>query len=391
MQSRTVRLTSGAVALIALVAAAIFIVRSEKQLATLRAGVRAFDLGAREAGDALSDLRAAQQAYVAFGQGAAFWMPKVADTADAAGKAIGSLQQSATSAGAKASLDEAASSLAAFAEVDKRARDYLNADQPLMAGDVIFTEGGQSAATAARQVEAARLAERQAVDSSEGFVRKQQAMAGAIGAGLAALMVLLLIPRGKRSTDVPASPSLSLQSVARTPEPAASLPSRAVSPVLQAAARLCTDFGRLRDLKELTRLLERAADCMDAEGIVVWLGSTTGADLQPVLTHGYSEQKRARMPNVPRSADNASATAYRTGELQIVLSRPGVSTGALVAPILSPDGCVGALSAEIRDGGEGSESVHALATIVAAQLATVLATTSAAAEAQPRATGTDDL
>jgi hypothetical protein len=144
-------------------------------------------------------------------------------------------------------------------------------------------------------------------------------------------------------------------------------------------------------LEDLTMLLERAAEVMDASGLVVWLGGTTGGDLQPVLTHGYSEQMRARMPNVPRSGDNAAAAAYRTGQLQIVMSRPGVSSGAIVAPILAPDGCVGALSAEIRHGGEASESVQALAAIFASQLAPVLATApapshTAAEAAAPRAT-----
>src|ERR1051325_12248561 len=54
----------------------------------------------------------------------------------------------------------------------------------------------------------------------------------------------------------------------------------------------------------------------------------------------------------------AAAAAYRTGEMQIVSSRPGFR-GAVVAPILRADGCVGALSAEIQDGGEISEGVQA--------------------------------
>ena len=104
-------------------------------------------------------------------------------------------------------------------------------------------------------------------------------------------------------------------------------------------------------------------------------GSATreGADLQPVLTHGYSDETRARLPNVPRAANNAAAAAYRSGDVQIVLSRPGGAEGAIVAPILGAQGCFGALSAEIRGGGEASESVQALAVIVAAQLAGVLA------------------
>jgi GAF domain-containing protein len=74
---------------------------------------------------------------------------------------------------------------------------------------------------------------------------------------------------------------------------------------------------------------------------------------------------------VSRSADNAAAKAYRSGTLQIVLRRPG-STGAVVAPIMSGEGCVGALSAEIRHGAETSEAVQALAEIAAAHLAGVL-------------------
>jgi GAF domain-containing protein len=55
-----------------------------------------------------------------------------------------------------------------------------------------------------------------------------------------------------------------------------------------------------------------------------------------------------------------------------------------VAPILTADGCIGALSAEIRSGGETSQSVQALASIFAAQLAGVLATAPAEVQ-EPRA------
>jgi hypothetical protein len=126
---------------------------------------------------------------------------------------------------------------------------------------------------------------------------------------------------------------------------------------------------------------------MDAAGLIVWMGNTSGVDLQPMMAHGYAPSMLARMPSVPRSADNAAAAAYRTGTLQIVLSHPGSQNGAIVAPILAADGCVGALSAEIRGGGEGAETVQALAAIVAAHLAGIVAATPAvpAAEAEQRA------
>ncbi len=143
--------------------------------------------------------------------------------------------------------------------------------------------------------------------------------------------------------------------------------------MFKAVAELATEFGRVRDLDELRQILGRAADVMDASGLIVWIGSTSGGDLRPALAHGYSADTIARIPPVARSADNAAACAYRTGALQIVLSRPGGRSGAVAAPILSPDGCIGALSAELRGGGETFDGIQALASICAAHLAGVLA------------------
>jgi GAF domain-containing protein len=103
------------------------------------------------------------------------------------------------------------------------------------------------------------------------------------------------------------------------------------------------------------------------------MGSPSGGDLRPAVAHGYAPQALAKMPAVPRSGNNAAAAAYRTGALQIVLARPGTASGALVAPLLTPDGCIGALSAEIKGRGETSDATQALAVLFAAQLASVLA------------------
>ena len=84
------------------------------------------------------------------------------------------------------------------------------------------------------------------------------------------------------------------------------------------------------------------------------------------------------------TADNAAAAAYRTGALQIVLSRPGGAPGAIVAPMLAPEGCIGSFSAEIGSGSEGSETVQAVAAIFASHLAGIFAAAAADA-AQPRA------
>jgi hypothetical protein len=419
MRSRAARLTFCAVAWTALAAAGLFLVQAETRISQRREAFRAFDQHAREATDTLADMRAAQHAYVAAGQGVAFWMPKVAALLEDAARDVDRLRASAASAEAGASLIEAAANVTEFGNVDRRARDYLQSGQTLMAGDVVFTEGGETAALAARQVESARLAERRALDASEAALRRQQAIVLGAAAGLGALVMAMLAFTTPAKARAEATASAAVSGTEASPEPRGDLvlrdagpglktptkttgdlalhdgtiPSvpatprrdlpRGSVPLLKAAADLCTELSRVNDAGELQRLLARAADIMDASGLVVWIGSTAGADLRPALAHGYPDHVLARMQTVPRSADNAAAAAYRTGALQIVLKRPG-SNGAVVAPLLSPEGCVGAFSAEILSGSETADSVQALAAIFAAQLAFVLAG-SASATATPAA------
>src|ERR1700694_3035425 len=86
-----------------------------------------------------------------------------------------------------------------------------------MAADVIFTEGGETAATAARQVETARLAEHQAFDVVEASLRKNEAFAVGGAAGVAVLVVLLLTPMARTSAAETAATGLSIASTAPTP------------------------------------------------------------------------------------------------------------------------------------------------------------------------------
>ncbi len=398
----------GAATLVAVGAAAFFLFQTEQQITTQRSTLRAFDLRAREATTVLADLRVAQQAYVAEGQGVDFWMPKVASLHESMTGTLAALRQSPVSGEASRALDEAVATVAEFGNIDRRTRDYITGDEKLMAADVIFTEGGEAVANAARQIETARLAEHQAADLAEAALRKKEALAAGAAASFAVLVVFLLMPRPRVEVEEPVTTGLSISptraaaSVPTTAVPAKAPKAAPAAPraqaletsvatrhaiALKAAASLATDFGRVRDAEEMTRLLGRAATLMDASGVVIWLGTTTGTELAPMLAHGYGAQALSRMPRVPRSADNAAAAAYRTGQMQIVLARPGGNPGALVAPILAADGCIGALSAEIQGGGEASESVQALSTIVAAHLATMLADSRPAAEstvAEPR-------
>jgi hypothetical protein len=377
MQARSATLILGAICWIAIGTAGLFLFSSEKLLTTRRAQIRAFDQRARDAARALSDLRSAQQAYVAAGQGGEFWVPKVAGLATEASDAVEALR--ALDVGAEPLLlaSGATAAIADFRAADVRAREYLQAGQTLMASDVVFAEGGEAATLAARQIDAARAAAERELAAAEAATRRRQAYVLSAAAAIASLVVAWIVAGASRRERRDRSRTvLDLSSVPVTAPPVAAkddaAPRHAV-PGLKAAAALCTELGRVNDPKDLEALLGRIADMMDASGLVVWIGNTAGADLQAVLAHGYSPQALARMPAVPRTADNAAAAAYRSGALQIVLARPGVSSGALVAPMLSPEGCVGALTAEIRGGGETSDTVQALAALVAAQLTSVLA------------------
>ena len=401
--SRAARLTLSATAWIALGAAAFFVVTTEQKVADRRSALRTFDRQAREAAVALADARAGQQAYVAAGQSSGYWIPKVATIVQEAGTTVDTLRGTAVSAAASQALIDAASAVTEFGNVDKRVREYLKADESLMASDVVFSEGTVAASRAAVQVEAARLAERQAFDADEATLRRLEAYAIGGAAGLSGLILAILgFARGSKATsaapvraetEAPATrdelplrePAGSLGRITtqppppRPPAPVPASPAPAPSVLaLKAAADLCTEFGRIHDLAELKALLGRAARLMDANGLVVWLGSAAGVDLQPVLAHGYSDQVLSLMRPVPRSADNAAAAAYRSGAMQTVTSRPGSTLGAIVAPLLSADGCIGALTAEVKDGSEKSEQVQALASIFAAQLAGILGASAAA-------------
>ena len=57
-----------------------------------------------------------------------------------------------------------------------------------------------------------------------------------------------------------------------------------------------------------------------------------------------------------------------------------LETGAIVVPLQKPKGCAGVLALELRSGGERRDSVCAVATILAAQLSTLVACPAAADE-----------
>lgn len=369
----------------ALGAAAYFTVHTQQQVDQRRASLRLFESSARDAADALDDAQAGQQAYVGAGQDPQEWHAKVSAFLQTASTSIDTLRASALTTAAGPALLEASTALTQLRSIDTRALDQVNVGDVEAAASTIFSAAADAVGDAVSNVDTALGAEQQAAADFEARQRRIMInVAGGATSFSALALLLLALARPKEqdassaSADEQTDTSLSgLSHLAPTsPAPAAS--SGVDTSALDALATICTNFGRVRQADDLKGLLEEAASLMHARGVIVWLGSAAGADLRPVLAHGYSEATLAHIPVLPRSADNAAAHAYRDGAVQIVRSRPGGSQGAIVAPLLTADGCIGALTAEIRDGEETREQTRALAVILASQLAGVLA---AAAEA----------
>jgi CHASE3 domain sensor protein len=371
-------LTLSALAVAVLSSAAVFVLNTEQIITHRRAEARRYEERVRAVDRALSEVRAGQQAYVAAGQNADVWVPKVAALVAEAAREADELRSLAATGDARASLMEASAALVELGNVDRRAVGYLKNGQQVMAADIVYSDGGQIVTLAANLVDASRALEQQGADVAEREGRRQQGYAvGSAGlVGAATLLILGLAGAGHRRQEaqpVPAPAPIEEEEFARVIQNDIQndIP-RHSAPTLKAAAEICTELGCVNDQADLVTLLGRAAGLMDASGIIIWLGGPDGGDLRPALAHGYSSQALARMPAVPRSAGNAAAKAYRSGALQIVLARPGASDGALVSPLLTPEGCIGALSAEIIGRGETSDTTQALASLFAAQLASVL-------------------
>jgi hypothetical protein len=140
---------------------------------------------------------------------------------------------------------------------------------------------------------------------------------------------------------------------------------------LLAAADLCTALSQVSEVRAAAPLLERAARILDAVGLIVWVGNPQATELTPALAHGYSDKVLAQLPKVKRDDDHATAAAFRSAQASIVNGNH-LTSGALVVPLMTPGACAGVLAIELRHDTVRSESVRAMATIFAAQLARLI-------------------
>lgn len=375
------------------------------RIAEARRAARAFDARAWALALSLADLRAAQQAYVAAGQDAAYWMADAADRIAGVTAGLSDLTAAATRPATRDALAEAAAGVEALARMDARARDHAAAGEDVMASDLIFADGLELSRSAAEHVERARLVEREGRDDAVGVQERSRSLAAgaALGAGvLFALLLSPLPPARPRAESAPARPEG--DQPAEDPAPAlpegrlfldaddgdggtAAVPEAdpgppdAPAPDLRSAADLCTDLGRAASADELPPLLARAAELLNANRIIVWVRDGTGAALRPAISHGYPPAALARLGTIACDGDNVTAAAYREARMQVVPA-DGETPGAIVAPLASSQDNPGIMTLEVGDGWETSEAVQSTTTIIAAQLATLVAADPASAPAE---------
>ena len=417
MKSRSARLALLVLFVLALGVTAYLFRKGEIARRAETAAADVFNAQARSTSRSILELRAAQQAYVATGQGEDFWAARVTSTLATVKEGLTTLRGAAISADAQAALDAAAGSIQDFAQMDARARTYVRGNQNILASDMIFSNGNELTDAAVGALEKAASAEQVARAASNETLASRQSFALVAAAAAAGLVVLLLLPAGEPEMLAPAfmdprKPAPSASHARRVPAPAAkdessaarkagqpatagdaspgeaaaavAAPDGATAPAagrspsppvpafnFTAMAALCTDLSRVDDTMALPPLLERAATLLDAAGIILWIADPDGRELNPVLAQGYPQHLVNRLGTIPRSAENATAAAFRTATLQTVYGDGG-SNGAIAAPLVTCGGCVGVMAAEVRGDTEKLDANLAAATILAAQLAALV-------------------
>jgi len=419
MHSRAARLMLCCLFVAAISVAGFLFWKGEGLMHDESARAAALDSSARRASQSLRDVRAAQFAYVAAGQGTDYWTTKAARDLDSARSAIKTLRQAITSPPALAALQSTESIVEDVARVDKRAIDHVRNGQRLLASDVIFSDGVELSEAALASLDQALGLELQSRDALLQTFRRRQLFALVAGAAAAVLSVLLLIPaapasrsrqrdqhvaippevsaagRGAEGWSAPRRASVPEPKTQAPAEPPETIPiesgreavieavpiAQSVSSVVTTTdfpglALLCLDLARISDTRALPGLLDRAATLLDASGIILWIADPDGRELNPIFAQGYPQQLVNRLGTIPKEAENATAAAFRTSLLQTVMADE-ISPGAIAAPLVTPNGCVGVMAAEVRNEAERQELTLAAATIVAAQLATLVGPPSA--------------
>jgi hypothetical protein len=371
MNSRLIRIALVVIGVGITIGAGYLLRTIEATASAQRASLDSLREQARALSETVAEIRAGQFAYVARGQGEAFWMSHVASLTPTLEKHAAEFVASLTTPSAQLAFEPAAAAIENVKSLDSRVKEFIKSGNALLAGDLIFSDGLESTATATEHVAKALNEELQIRLGTVSELGARHLMV--FGGASAALLVLMLALALTGATTVPAVEPPVLAPVIEPVKFETPLPKArpAVTPRLVSTAQLCGELARVAEGNQLPHLLQRASKVLEASGMIVWLADPMGRQLRPAMSHGYSEPVVARMGLIAREAGNAVAAAYRSGETRTV---PGdaSNSGALIVPLKTANGCVGVLSAELKSGLEKDECSQALATIFAAQFATLV-------------------
>lgn len=373
-------------------------VTDEAGLAAERQRGAALDQAAEEALATLLDARGSLYAYIAPGQGTTFWGARAGTLLDTLRQRVVTLD--AEVAGSGGSLSETLDGIDQLAAADRRARQYADRGELLLAGDVLFTEVRDLLNGLTEQVTTARYALRSQSDARVAAIRREQAALAAAGIGLWVTVSLMLLPGSRReAVKDPAEWRQELATTLKVTQPVEGLkvdlkhaaPEEVPAPVvaavapagpdLKTVAEICADLSALADIGALSGALARASDTLGAKGLIVWVTSNDGSALSPVSTHGFDARIVDRIRTIDRASANLTAEALRENAPRV--SAATATAGAAIAvPMCGPTGPVGVLSAELHAGRAADEASVAIASIFAAQLATLTAPLPATAVAE---------
>ena len=372
--------------------------RAEQQRNIDRNAARKYDTLAGTLAITLGDLRSAQRAYVASGQTPSDWFGSVATHLETLSLGFQELGGMSRTEAATEWLREAEEVIDRVRRVDETARAHATAGRTLMASDLVFTDGQQLVLGVSELLGRARLLEADGWSARIDGHRAAQlrSIAAAVATAVLAAFVLLPLPRRQPNSDPAPAPlqeegsadpledlaadaavhpdQVELRTPPATPDTEGALAARILAD-LKRTAQVCSDLGRVTEADGLQAVLEQARDVLDASGLIVWVRDGSGSALRAATGDGYPPQVLSRFGHVACDAENATAVAYRTAELQVV---PGESehSASLAVPLLSSSTgahqCIGVLSAEVAAGRETNEALQATASILAAQLATIL-------------------
>jgi hypothetical protein len=368
-----------ALACLIAVAAAIQDFRFRKASTQNHSRAAAVDREAAAIAVAVSDLRAAQIAYLAAGVDPDVWMRRVTDLAGQIDAGLGRLRETVETPVAGAHVETAATAVVDLMNGDKRARTALQSDQRFVASDIIFKDCEAPAGMVATELAAVRAA---SAEASAGLPGWQSAASAALTPVALAFVLAAAYFAGRSSREVEAPPATIAEMLRDLPPPvkapgtqpvkqAVPLPPPTAPVNLTAAAELCVDLARVMDARDMQALLERTAKVLEASGVILWVVNHERTSLLPVLTHGYSERVLLRLNALDVNADNVTSFSYRSVRPQTMLGSGPGTTSAIAVPLVTAGGCNGVLAAEVYDAKPTPEFM-AVARLVAAQFATMI-------------------